>query len=234
MHFRPGLLRYIAVVWLACSALAACGGGGGGTGSPATGGQNDTPLPPAGGSAPPSTSNSAPTISGQPAGAVLVGQTYSFQPVANDADGDSLTFTATGLPAWASLDSRTGRVSGTPTAADVGAYNVTITVSDGEATASVGPFTITVAQVASGAATLSWTPPTQNTDGSVLANLAGYEVRYGRDRNDLSTTVRLDNPSVNVYVIENLTSGTWYFAVAAVSSSGVASDLSNIASKTIG
>lgn len=139
----------------------------------------------------------------------------------------------TGLPEWATFNASTGRISGTPSAADVGTYEVTITVSDGKATASLGPFTITVAQVASGAATLSWLPPTENTDGSALTNLAGYEVRYGRDRNNLSNSVRIDDPSVTVYVIENLTSGTWYFAVAAINSQGIASELSNIASTTI-
>ncbi len=166
---------------------------------------------------------------------VLPGQAYSFQPSANDANGDSLTFSASGLPAWASIDSKTGRITGAPSASDVGEYDgITITVSDGKASASLGPFSITVSEVAGGTATLSWTPPTENTDGSVLANLAGYEVRYGRDRNNLSNVVSLDNPSLSVYVIENLTSGTWYFAVAAINSAGVASDLSNVASKTIG
>lgn len=235
MQHRLGLLRSSIVVWLASLVLAACGDGGGGGGNPANGGQADTPPPAAGGGAnrPPSSSNAIPTISGQPATTVLVGQTYSFQPAASDADGDSLAFTVTGLPEWATFNASTGRISGTPSAADVGTYEVTITVSDGKATASLGPFTITVAQVASGAATLSWLPPTENTDGSALTNLAGYEVRYGRDRNNLSNSVRIDDPSVTVYVIENLTSGTWYFAVAAINSQGIASELSNIASTTI-
>jgi hypothetical protein len=34
-------------------------------------------------------------------------------------------------------------------------------------------------------------------------------------------------------MVEQLSSGTWYFAVAAVNTSGATSDLSNIASKTI-
>ena len=35
------------------------------------------------------------------------------------------------------------------------------------------------------------------------------------------------------FVVENLTSGTWYFAVVAVNASGVSSSLSNVGSKTI-
>jgi hypothetical protein len=99
----------------------------------------------------------------------------------------------------------------------------------------LGPFTITVSAVASanGSATLSWTPPTQNSDGSALANLAGFRVMYGRTSSNLDQTVNVDNPSVNRYVVENLSSGTWYFAVVAVNSSGVTSPMSNTASKTI-
>jgi hypothetical protein len=118
----------------------------------------------------------------------------------------------------------------------VGSYgNITITVSDGTANASVGPFTITVSDVANaaGSATLSWTPPTQNSDGSTLGNLAGYRVMYGRTSSNLDQTVNVDNPSVNRYMVENLSSGTWYFAVVAVNASGVTSQLSNTASKTI-
>ena len=36
------------------------------------------------------------------------------------------------------------------------------------------------------------------------------------------------------YVVENLSAGTWYFAVKAYTTAGVESDNSNIASKTIG
>jgi hypothetical protein len=38
---------------------------------------------------------------------------------------------------------------------------------------------------------------------------------------------------VNRYVVENLSSGTWYFAVVAVNAAGVSSPLSNTASKTV-
>jgi hypothetical protein len=204
--------------------VAGCGGGGG-NGSPSTAGGND----PGGSSA-----NAPPAIQGAPGSSVVASQLYSFQPSANDPNGDSLTFAATNLPAWASFDAATGRISGTPTSADVGAYSgITITVSDGRTSASLGPFSITVTEIAGGVATLSWMPPTQNVDGSALTNLAGYEIRYGRSSEDLSSVITLTNPSLSVYVVENLSSGTWYFAVAAVNSNGAMSDLSNIASKTI-
>ncbi len=124
--------------------------------------------------------NVAPTISGSPASQVVANSAYSFTPQASDADGDVLTFSVQGLPGWATFSTSNGRISGTPGDADVGPYSgISITVSDGAETASLGPFTITVQAVTFGSATLSWTPPTLNTDGSALTDLAGYNVYWG-------------------------------------------------------
>jgi len=175
-------------------------------------------------------------MAGSPGSTAVVGQAYSFQPAASDANGDALTFTVANLPSWATFSAQTGRISGTPTSAQVGSYgDITVTVSDGKASTTVGPFTITVSAVAnaSGSATLSWTPPTENSDGTNLGNLAGYRVMYGRSAANLDQTVSVDNPSINRYVVENLSSGTWYFAVTAVNTAGVTSQLSNTANKTI-
>lgn len=76
-------------------------------------------------------------------------------------------------------------------------------------------------------------PPTQNTDGSTLTNLAGFQVLYGQSADNLDHTVMLTNAGLSSYMVENLSSGTWYFTVVAVNSSGVSSPLSNVASKTI-
>jgi hypothetical protein len=211
-------------VLLTALLVTACGGGGGGD-SEGTAAQQ--PGPGTG-------TNAAPTIQGQPLTSVVAGQAYSFRPLANDANGDQLTFSAANLPAWATLNASTGAVSGTPTSSDVGTYSgITITVSDGQASASLAAFSIAVTDVAMGSATVSWTPPTQNSDGSALTNLSGFQISYGRSASDLAQTVSLTNPSLSTYVIENLSSGTWYFAVAAVNSQGVASTPSNVASKTI-
>lgn len=206
--------------------LTGCGGGGGG-GAAATGNSNEQ------GSSPNSTTNAAPTVGGSPGSTAVVGQAYSFQPTAADTNGDRLSFTVANLPSWANFSAETGRITGTPTADQVGAYsNIVITVSDGTTSATLAPFAITVSEVGTGSATLSWTPPTQNTNGSALSDLAGYEVRYGRSAEELDQVVTLDNPSIDRYVLENLSSGTWYFAVVAVNTSGSSSQLSNTASKT--
>jgi hypothetical protein len=178
--------------------------------------------------------NRAPTISGTPGVSVMTGAAYSFQPSVTDADGDALSFTITGKPSWATFSTSLGRLSGTPAAGDVGSYsNIVISVTDGKAIVSLPAFSISVVAVASGAATVNWTIPTTNTDGSTLADLAGYRVVYGTSSNQLDQSVAISNASLTTYTVANLTSGQWYFAVFAVTSSGQESDISNIATKTL-
>jgi hypothetical protein len=181
--------------------------------------------------------NAAPTISGTPATSVVAGNAYEFVPQASDPDGQALTFSLTGRPAWATFSAATGRLSGTPTAGDVGTYSgIVITVSDGAASASLPGFTIAVqvVQTATGSATISWTPPTSNTDNSPLTNLGGYRIYYGTSSNNLTQVLDLPNPGISSGVVENLAAGTWYFAVTSYNSSNVESERSNVTSKTIG
>ena len=60
--------------------------------------------------------NAPPTISGNPAQYVTEGQAYSFQPSATDPDNDALTFSILNRPFWASFDTGTGALTGTPPA----------------------------------------------------------------------------------------------------------------------
>lgn len=89
--------------------------------------------------------NRAPVISGSPTATATAGTAWQFLPVASDADGDTLSFTASGLPGWTTLNGATGLVSGTPAESDVGtSSSIVITVSDGENSASLPGFSITV------------------------------------------------------------------------------------------
>lgn len=88
-------------------------------------------------------------------------------------------------------------------------------------------------QVATGSATLNWSPVTQNTDGTILTDLAGYTVYYGASPAALNTSVVLSDPNQSTYIVAPLTSGTWYFAVSAYTTRGVQGQLSNVAAKTI-
>ena len=89
------------------------------------------------------------------------------------------------------------------------------------------------AQSGSGFAMISWLPPDRRTDGSVLTNLAGYEIRFGTRPGALDQKVQFKNPGVTSCLVQGLTPGFWYFAVLAVDSNGVASSQSAIRYKEI-
>jgi len=178
--------------------------------------------------------NVAPTIAGNPADLAHVGQTYSFRPTAGDADGDTLTFAIQNKPAWANFDTRTGALSGAPSAGDVGNYaNVGISVSDGALVSRLPAFVITVMQDASGSVSISWEPPATNTDGTPIETLKGYKVFYGPASRQYTSSLAVMNPDLTSVTIEQLEPSTWYFAVKAVNSAGIQSDYSTEVSKTV-
>ena len=186
-------------------------------------------APPAANAAP---ANQSPTISMVPQ-SVLVGRELRVRPVASDPDGQSLSFSIENKPSWLTFSSQTGEIRGTPVDADVGTYeNIRITASDGQAQTSA-TFSVTVTAAATGRATLSWGAPTQRTDGTPLTDLAGFRVYYGNSSNDLRYVIDVRDPGARSWVIENLTSGTWYFAATAFDITGAESDRSNTASKAI-
>lgn len=190
---------------------------------------------------PPPTANRAPTISGTPPSTGQVGQVYSFKPVASDPDGDKLSFSVVNLPRWATLNASTGELAGTPTANDVAFHaSIAVTASDGKASATLKEFSIAVKAATTepptppagtGTATLSWTPPTQNEDGSALTDLAGYRIVYGNSPTALAQTTQVA-PGVTKYEL-GLAPGTWYFGVKAFNTSGKESPVSNVGSKVI-
>ena len=89
------------------------------------------------------------------------------------------------------------------------------------------------APTSKGSATLTWTAPTSNSDGSALTNLAGYHIYYGGSAASLSNMINIASPSTLTYLVSNLGTGTWYFAVAAYTNTGLESGMSNVGSKTI-
>ncbi|MCG7550151.1 ExeM/NucH family extracellular endonuclease [Pseudoalteromonas sp. Of7M-16] len=102
---------------LGCSGITACGGDG----------------------------NIPSEISGEPKGIVNATDTYVFTPTVTNLDDDTLVFAIENKPSWASFDTTTGKLSGTPTAADMGIYdNIVITVSDGTVTNALNGFSILV------------------------------------------------------------------------------------------
>jgi hypothetical protein len=86
---------------------------------------------------------------------------------------------------------------------------------------------------APGTVTLSWIPPTENTNGTPLTNLAGYHIRYGTNPGDLSQSIDLSGTSTTAYEISGLSPGTYYFAVSAYTAMGAESAPSDVGYKTI-
>ena len=79
----------------------------------------------------------------------------------------------------------------------------------------------------SGSVVLNWQPPTLNADGTPLTDLSGYNIYVGTDSNDYTfREIRLNNPGLSAYVVENLAPGTYYFAATAFNSAGVESSFS--------
>jgi hypothetical protein len=219
--------------------LSGCGGGGADATNAAS---ESTPAvtsaaPPVIPSAPPAaTVSSAPQISGIAASSAKVGQSYSFQPSAKDANNDVLTFTISGAPSWLSFNPATGRITGTPTSADVGVDSaIVVQASNGTSSASLAPFSITVvaAGASAGNVTLSWQAPTENTNGTALANLSGYVIHYGSASKTYTSTVTINNPGLTSYVLEDLSPGTYYFSMTTLTTSGEQSSPSAEASTTI-
>lgn len=86
----------------------------------------------------------------------------------------------------------------------------------------------------SGSVTLTWQPPTENSDGSPLTDLSGYNIYVGTASSNYDyMEIRLENPGLTAYVVENLDPGTYYFAATAFNSSGIESRLSGEIVRTL-
>jgi hypothetical protein len=173
------------------------------------------------------------TVSGSPPASVVAGRAFSFTPTVSNGGSASLVFSYSNLPAWLSVNASNGTISGTPGSSAVGTYsNIRLTVTDGTNTYASPAYSIQVVGTATGSAMLTWQPPTTYTDGSSL-QIAGYRVYWGTSQNNLNNSVNLQGGGLSSYVVDQLTPGTWYFAVSALDAAQLESSMSNVASKTI-
>jgi putative Ig domain-containing protein len=174
------------------------------------------------------------SISGSAPAAATVGSFYNFVPTAVDASGATLTFAVSNAPSWATFNPKTGALSGTPAASNVGTdANILISVSDGTHSAALTAFSISVTAATAESVTLSWTPPSTNSNGTPVSDLAGYRIYYGTSAASLTTVITVNGADDTNQVIKNLTSGTWYFAVTSFNSDKIESALSAVLPLTI-
>ena len=82
-------------------------------------------------------------------------------------------------------------------------------------------------------ASLSWSAPVENTNGTALTNLSGYHIYYGTSTGAMTNKVSISTVGILSYVIDNMASGNWYFAVTSLNSAGVESALSNTIQATL-
>lgn len=85
-----------------------------------------------------------------------------------------------------------------------------------------------------GSVNLGWTPPTKNTDGTDLTNLAKHQVFRSSTSSGVPGATPIDVPMPAVsYFFPGLPTGPYYFGVKAVNSNGTASDMSVLANKNV-
>ena len=92
---------------------------------------------------------------------------------------------------------------------------------------------VPTATASNDAVTVNWTPPTENVDGTPLTNLSGYDIHYGTASGDYTQKISVSNAGIATYVVDDLTPGTYYFAVSAVNSQGTESPVSSEVSATV-
>lgn len=80
--------------------------------------------------------------------------------------------------------------------------------------------------------TLMWEPPTENTNGSALVDLQAYRIYSGSTRGNLKARVTLRNPGLATYVLKPAGVAERYYAISAINSKGVESDLSNVVDRS--
>ena len=136
--------------------------------------------------------NTVPT--GQPTASVTLSDgdivAYAASSLFFDKDGDALTYTATGLPAWLSIGAATGEITGVVPfdASQAGPVAITITATDPAGAAATSVLTIVpinVAPVRNGAIE----PLIADEGRAVEQSLAGFIRDGGRDRDVLFWTV---------------------------------------------
>jgi hypothetical protein len=84
-------------------------------------------------------------------------------------------------------------------------------------------------------ALLSWTPPTQNTDGTPYTDPKGYRLYYDQTQGGpYENVVDIQPHTVTTHVISPLIPGTWFFVSTAYNQLDVESDHSNETMKVTG
>jgi hypothetical protein len=174
-----------------------------------------------------------PAISGTPATSVTAGNTYSFTPTATNAS----SFSISNKPAWASFNTTTGALTGTPTNSNAGTNsNILISATNSTGTATLSAFTITItAAITVPGAPTSITATPGNSQATVTfslpADIGGSAITsYTVKSNPAGGTDSNAGTTATSHAITGLTNGIAYtFTCTANNAAGTgpASAISN-------
>ncbi|MCS7466146.1 putative Ig domain-containing protein [Stieleria sp. ICT_E10.1] len=139
--------------------------------------------------------NGRPIITSVPGVASVINLPYSYDPVANDPDGDSLRWELTAAPRGMSIDGRTGKIRWTPDDQQIGTHIVAVTASDPFLASYTQRYSIHVGCNNLAPAIVSIPPTVGLTDRTYL-----YPVRaddFEDDKLTWSLTTAPDNMSID-------------------------------------
>jgi len=100
-------------------------------------------------------------------------------------------------------------------------------------TMTSAPLTQSGTSPSTGTVTLTWVPPTDNTNGTPVTDLAGYHIHYGTSQDNMTHVIDLASTSTTEYEVSGLAPGTYYFAISAYTTEGTESAESDVGYKTI-
>ncbi|MEJ1963831.1 MAG: putative Ig domain-containing protein [Gammaproteobacteria bacterium] len=169
-----------------------------------------------------------------PPARTVIGEPFELGPTNANCSAEG-RYQIENAPPWMSFDVSSGTLRGTPRVTDVGTFSdVRIFIRNGDGDVVLASFSV---EVVTSAGTrglrLSWTPPTVNSDGSTLRDLAGYRIYHGVVPGQIRKTVAVDNPGATDYVFDSLAPGVHYFAMTAINAHGAESDLSEVHSAAL-
>ncbi len=167
-------------------------------------------------------SNTPPVITSATSASGTVGQAFSYTATATDANGDTVTFSFSGLPTWASASGAT--VTGTPTSA--GSFSFGIIASDGSSN-TTGSVSGTIAAATSTGGTGAFTnistiAGTRGVSGS--ATTPSPTFRLLGDVESLPNGNLLVHDSENNRLVEITTTGSFVNARTATNAEDFAVD----------
>jgi hypothetical protein len=112
---------------------------------------------------------------------------------------------------------------------------IALTGCGGGSSGSSGTSSAQNQQIGERSASLSWNAPATraNGEGIRMGELSGYVISYGRNPDELSEAVRIDDASTMDYTVNNLDNGTWYFTIQVEDVDGLVSAPSEQVSKAI-